>query len=55
MKEEFVRNVSENNVRTALNDNCTKSPILKEMKEKDEIKIVGVFCRLTDETIEFIK
>jgi carbonic anhydrase len=32
-----------------------RSPILKKMEDKGEIKIVGAFYRLTDGTLEFIK
>ncbi|WP_426479212.1 carbonic anhydrase family protein [Chryseobacterium sp. CBSDS_008] len=52
---EFVKFVSENNVRIALNDIRKKSPILKEMEDNGKIKIVGAFCSLTDGTLEFIK
>jgi carbonic anhydrase len=31
-----------------------ESPILKEMEDKGQIKIVGAFYRLTDGTLEFI-
>ncbi|MDZ4793028.1 MAG: carbonic anhydrase family protein [Bacteroidota bacterium] len=53
--EEFVRHVSENNVRLAIKNIRDKSPILKEMEEKGEIKIVGAFYRLTDGTLAFIE
>jgi carbonic anhydrase len=52
--EEFVRYVSENNVRIALKNIRERSPILKEMEGKGEIKIVGAFYRLTDGTLSFI-
>jgi carbonic anhydrase len=52
---EFVRHVCENNVRYALKQIRERSPILKEMEEKGEIKIVGAFYRLTDGTFEVIK
>jgi len=45
--EEFVRFVSVNNVRHAISTIRTKSPILKEMEENGEIKIVGLFYTLT--------
>lgn len=51
----YVKYVSENNVKYALQQIREKSPILKEMEEKGEIKIVGAFYRLTDGTLEFIK
>lgn len=53
--DEFVRCVSENNVHLALENIRKKSPILKEMEDKGEIKIVGVFYRLTDGTLAFIQ
>jgi len=52
--ELFVRHVSENNVKYALQQIREKSPILKEMEDKGEIKIVGAFYRLTDGTLEFV-
>jgi carbonic anhydrase len=51
----YVKYVSENNVKYALQQIREKSPILKEMEDKGEIKIVGAFYRLTDGTLEFIK
>ena len=53
--DEFVEHVSENNVKYAMQQIREKSPILKEMEDKGEIKIVGAFYRLTDGTIEFVK
>lgn len=53
--EEYVRHVSENNVKHAIQQIRAKSTILKEMEEKGEIKIVGVFYRLTDGTMEFVQ
>lgn len=53
--DEFVRHVSENNVRYAMQQIREKSPILKEMEDKGEIKIAGAFYRLTDGTLEFIQ
>lgn len=52
---EFVKIVSENNVKYALQQIREKSPILKEMEVKGEIKIVGAFYSLTDGTIEYIE
>ncbi|MBB5035444.1 carbonic anhydrase family protein [Prosthecobacter vanneervenii] len=51
----YMRHVARNNVRYALSQIRTRSPILKEMEEKGEIKIVGAFYRLTDGTLEFIE
>jgi carbonic anhydrase len=45
--EEFVKLVSVNNVRHAITTIRSKSPILKEMEETGEIKIVGLFYTLT--------
>lgn len=53
--DEFVKLVSENNVKYAIEQIREKSPILKEMEDKGEIKIVGAFYRLTDGTLEFVK
>ena len=53
--DEFVEQVSENNVKYAMQQIREKSPILKEMENKGEIKIVGAFYRLTDGTLEFVK
>ena len=53
--DEFVKHVSENNVRHALAEIRAKSSILKEMEAKGEVKIVGAFYNLTDGTLEFIK
>lgn len=53
--DEFVKQVCENNVKYAMQQIREKSPILKEMEDKGEIKIVGAFYRLTDGTLEFVK
>ena len=53
--DEFVKHVCENNVKYAMQQIREKSPILKEMEDKGEIKIVGAFYRLTDGTLEFVK
>ena len=52
--DEFVKYVSENNVRYAMNQIRERSPIIKEMEDKGLVKIVGVFYRVTDGTIEFL-
>jgi carbonic anhydrase len=52
--DDFVQHVCENNVKLALKNIREKSPILKEMEEKGEIKIVGAFYRLTDGTLNII-
>ncbi len=53
--DKFVKYVSENNVIHTMNQIRKKSPILKEMEDKGEIKIVGVFYSLADGTLEFLK
>lgn len=52
--EDFVRTVSENNVRHAMNQIREKSPILKEMEANGEIKIVGAFYSLANGEMTFI-
>ena len=52
--EEFVKIVSENNVRHAISTIRSKSPILKEMEENGEIKIVGLFYTLTKGELIFV-
>jgi carbonic anhydrase len=52
--EEFVRFVSENNVRHAISTIRLKSPILNEMEENGEIKIVGLFYTLTKGELIFV-
>ncbi|MBN2595903.1 carbonic anhydrase family protein [Ancylomarina sp.] len=52
--EEFVKLVSENNVRHAISTIRSKSPILKEMEENREIKIVGLFYTLTKGELLFV-
>lgn len=51
----FVRRVAENNVRHSIRLLRQKSPILREMEERGQIKIVGAFYRLTDGTFEVIE
>ena len=50
-----MRHVCENNVSYALKQIRERSPILKEMEDKGEIKIVGAFYKLTDGTFEVVK
>ena len=52
--DDFVKYVSENNVRYAMKQVRERSPIIKEMEDKGQVKIVGVFYRVTDGTIEFL-
>jgi carbonic anhydrase len=46
--------VAQNNVLNTLKNIRLKSPILKEMEEKGEIKIVGAFYTLTKGEIIFL-
>jgi carbonic anhydrase len=50
-----MKRVAENNVRLTLAKIRAESPILKEMEDKGELKIVGAFYRLTDGTLEFVE
>lgn len=52
---DFVRHVCENNISHALKQIRERSPILKEMEDKGEIKIMGAFYRLTDGTLKVIE
>lgn len=52
--EGFVKTVSENNVRHSMNLIREKSPILKEMEDNGEIKIVGLFYTLTKGELLFV-
>ncbi|MBK9098946.1 MAG: carbonic anhydrase [bacterium] len=52
--DEFVRYVSENNIRYNIEQIRMKSPILNEMEVKGEIKIVGMYYNLTDGKIEVV-
>lgn len=52
--DEFVKHVCKNNVKLALKNIREKSPILKEMEAKGEIKIVGAFYNLTDGKLEIL-
>jgi len=45
--ENYVRLVSQNNVKNAINNIRLKSPVLREMEAKGEIKIKGAFYTLT--------
>lgn len=52
--KDFVTYVSENNVKNTIKEIRANSPILKEMEEKGEIKIVGAYYRLTDGKVQFL-
>lgn len=53
--EDYVREVAENNVRNTMNNIRKNSPILKEMEDKGEIKIVGVFYTLTKGEMVYVE
>jgi len=50
-----VKRVFENNVRLAFKNIRDKSPLLIEMEDKGEVKIIGAFYGLTDSTLAFIQ
>ena len=52
--KDFVTYVSENNVKNTIKEIRANSPILKEMEDKGEIKIVGAYYSLTDGKIKFL-
>ena len=52
--EAFVKLVAENNVRHSISIIRSRSPILREMEEKGEIKIVGLFYTLTKGELLFV-
>lgn len=51
---EFVEAVCSHNVAHAISEIRTKSPILKEMEEKGEIKIVGGIYHMETGKVEFL-
>lgn len=52
--EAFVRLVAQTNIKNAIKNIRSKSPILKEMEDKGEIKIVGAFYTLTKGELIFL-
>lgn len=52
--EEFVHMVCEENVRKTMNDIREKSPILKEMEDNGEIKIVGGVYDMDTGAVDFL-
>ena len=52
---DYVKLVAENNVKHTIENIRKKSPILKEMESKGEIKIVGVYYSLETGKLDFIK
>ncbi len=53
--QEFVHMASQSNVRNAIEKIRSDSPILKEMEEKGEIKIVGAVYDMDDGSVDFLK
>ena len=53
--EAFVRLVAQNNVKLTIENIRKKSPVLREMEQKGEIKIVGAFYTLTKGELIFLK
>lgn len=53
--ETYVKLVAQNNVRNTIDNIRLKSPVLKEMEEKGEIKIVGAFYKLTKGELIFLE
>lgn len=52
--EAFVRLVAQNNVKLTIDNIRKKSPILRAMEQKGEIKIVGAFYTLTKGELMFL-
>ncbi len=52
--EGFVKEVAQNNVKNTISIIRQKSPVLKEMEDKGEIKIVGAFYTLTKGELIFL-
>ena len=52
---DYVKLVAENNVKHTIENIRKKSPILKEMESKGEIKIVGVYYSLETGKLDFIQ
>jgi carbonic anhydrase len=50
----FVHEVSENNVRNTMNMIRTNSPILKEMEDNGEIKIMGALYDMDTGKVRFL-
>lgn len=52
---EFVNYVGHNNVKIAIETIKAKSPVLKEMIDKEELKIVGAFYDMKTGEVEFME
>ncbi|MFK7923984.1 MAG: carbonic anhydrase family protein [Bacteroidia bacterium] len=53
--QEFVHMVSESNVRNTIEKIRSESPILKEMEDKGEIKIIGALYDMDNGKVEILK
>ena len=53
--QEFVHMACVSNVRNTIEEIRTQSPILKEMEDNDEIKIVGAVYDMDDGSVEFVQ
>lgn len=53
--EAFVKTVNKNNIRNTISQIRTHSEILKEMEDKNQIKIVGAYYSLLTGKIEFVQ
>ena len=53
--KEFVQMVNKSNVRNTIAKIKADSPILKEMEERGEIKIVGAVYDMDDGSVDFLK
>jgi carbonic anhydrase len=51
---EFVHLVAEKNVRLSMDDIRKRSPILKEMEDQGQIKIVGALYDMNSGAVEFL-
>lgn len=51
----FVKTVNKNNIRNTMSQIRTHSEILKEMEDKNQIKIVGAYYSLLTGKIEFVQ
>lgn len=53
--QEFVQMASKSNIRNTIEKIRSESPILKEMENKGEIKIVGAVYDMDDGSVNFLK
>ena len=52
---DFVKDVTEHNVEYAIQEIRKQSPILKEMEDKGQIKIVGAYYTLATGELKFME